>query len=319
MRTKVAKKNIINILRDILTPGIENISSSLGLALNRELEVRLGDIHPLDVEELKNEFSDELLYAYSRFSEGLSQELGFLLSTKQAAIWADLMMMGDGKAEFSAAEHPEAIGELLNQVTSAWCLALSGTLNTSVRLNPFKVELTTSDAHSSDWDSFFRVNLEVRANDFPPDSIILLLPAETIEELQSIMPNNNQRIPDRPPPAVLDDVFSDDNEPEVRSARFEDFGPSDSGGSRLPQNLETLMDLELPVIIELGRTAMFIKDILDLAPGSIIELNKLSGEPVDLFVNDKKFARGEVVVIDQNFGIRITDLVKVEDRIRSLR
>jgi len=79
------------------------------------------------------------------------------------------------------------------------------------------------------------------------------------------------------------------------------------------------MDLELPVIIELGRTSMFIRDILELSPGSIVELNKLSGEPIDLYINDKKFAQGEVVVIDENFGIRITDLVRVEDRIRTLK
>lgn len=129
---------------------------------------------------------------------------------------------------------------------------------------------------------------------------------------------------DRPPPAVLDEEMdldeagaSSTSGPEVRSAKFEDFGPAGSGGAG--NNMNILMDLELPVIIELGRTSMFIRDILELGPGSIVELAKLSGEPVDLFVNDKKFAQGEVVVIDENFGIRITDLVKVEDRIRSLR
>lgn len=122
---------------------------------------------------------------------------------------------------------------------------------------------------------------------------------------------------DRPPPAVLEDEPELDEAPEVRSAKFEDFGAA--AGSGAGNNIEILMDLELPVIIELGRTAMFIRDILELGPGSIVELTKLSGEPVDLYVNDKKFAQGEVVVIDENFGIRITDLVKVEDRIRSLR
>jgi flagellar motor switch protein FliN/FliY len=63
---------------------------------------------------------------------------------------------------------------------------------------------------------------------------------------------------------------------------------------------------------------MMIKDILKLGPGSIVELDKLSGEPVDLFVNNKKFAQGEVVVIDENFGVRLTEIVQVDERLQSL-
>ena len=124
---------------------------------------------------------------------------------------------------------------------------------------------------------------------------------------------------DRPPSAVLEETSETNGRPEVRPARFEDFASSSDLKGGTSHNIDMLMDLELPVIIELGRTSMFIRDILELGPGSIVELNKLSGEPVDLYVNDKKFALGEVVVIDENFGIRITDLLKVEDRIRSLK
>ncbi|MCX6640539.1 MAG: flagellar motor switch protein FliN [bacterium] len=315
----MAKKNFLGNLKEVLKGSAESIASSLGLALNREIKVRLDDVGPVDPEELQQEYSDGLLYVHSNFSEGLSGELAFLLAPPQAASWADLMMMGDGKADFSPDEHPEAISELLNQVSSAWCLSLSDLIGAGIRLNPFKADLSVLENHAAEWSSSFRADLDVAIDGFPQTKLIILLPPQTIEELQSLMPNDKQRVMDRPPPAVLDDDFNSEDEPEVRSARFEDFGPPDPGGSRLPQNLETLMDLELPVIIELGRTNMFIKDILELSPGAIIELNKLSGEPVDLFVNDKKFARGEVVVIDQNFGIRITDLVKVEDRIHSLR
>lgn len=74
-----------------------------------------------------------------------------------------------------------------------------------------------------------------------------------------------------------------------------------------------LGDVYLPVSIELARTHLFIKEILELEVGSIIEFDKLAGETVDLLVNDKKFAEGEVVVIDEHFGIRITNLVTTID------
>ena len=79
-----------------------------------------------------------------------------------------------------------------------------------------------------------------------------------------------------------------------------------------------LLDVMLPVTIELGRTQMYIKKILDLERGSIVELDKMAGEPVDLYINNKKMAEGEVVVVDKHFGVRITNLIDPADRIKNL-
>jgi len=84
------------------------------------------------------------------------------------------------------------------------------------------------------------------------------------------------------------------------------------------RNIELLMDVDLPIAIELGRTKLSIADILALGPGSVVELNKLAGEPVDLLVNQRVVARGEVVVVDENFGLRITQLMTPEERLRAL-
>lgn len=84
-------------------------------------------------------------------------------------------------------------------------------------------------------------------------------------------------------------------------------------------NIEMLLDIPLEVSVELGRTKIAIRDMIQLGPGSIIELDKLIGEPVDLLVNDNLIAKGEVVVFDENFGIRITDIVTPAERLKSLR
>lgn len=84
------------------------------------------------------------------------------------------------------------------------------------------------------------------------------------------------------------------------------------------QKMEMLNDVYLPVSIELGRTTMIVKDVLELEKGSVIEFDKLAGENVDLLVNDKKFAEGEVVVIDEHFGIRITNLVRTADLLKEM-
>ena len=100
-------------------------------------------------------------------------------------------------------------------------------------------------------------------------------------------------------------------------------GPSASAGSNilspLDPKLDMLYDLQLVVSIELGRTNMLIRDILRLGRGSVVEFDKLVSEPVDVLVNGKKVAEGEVVVIDKHFGIRITSLMEPADRLRSLR
>lgn len=89
--------------------------------------------------------------------------------------------------------------------------------------------------------------------------------------------------------------------------------------SPLDPKMELLYDLQLPVSIELGRTNMLIRDILRLGRGSVVEFDKLVSEPVDVLINGKKVAEGEVVVIDKHFGIRITTLIDPSDRIRSVR
>ncbi|MEJ8302549.1 flagellar motor switch phosphatase FliY [Saccharibacillus sacchari] len=99
------------------------------------------------------------------------------------------------------------------------------------------------------------------------------------------------------------------------------FGNLQNGGygQTDENNLGLLMDIPLKVTVELGRTQKQIKDILELSQGSIVELDKLAGEPVDILVNNKLIAKGEVVVIDENFGVRVTDIVSQWDRIQNLQ
>ncbi len=104
----------------------------------------------------------------------------------------------------------------------------------------------------------------------------------------------------------------------VQPASFTSFQPYPLQESE-SKNLEMLMDIPLQVTVELGRTKRSVKEILELSSGSIIELDKLAGEPVDILVNNRLIAKGEVVVIDENFGVRVTDIVSQSDRLKKLR
>lgn len=79
--------------------------------------------------------------------------------------------------------------------------------------------------------------------------------------------------------------------------------------------MDLLFDVQLQLSVELGRTSIPVKEILQLGPGSIVELDKLAGEPVDILVNGKLIARGEVVVVDENFGVRVTEVASQAERL----
>ncbi|SFK27010.1 flagellar motor switch protein FliN/FliY [Halobacillus dabanensis] len=104
----------------------------------------------------------------------------------------------------------------------------------------------------------------------------------------------------------------------IQAAEFQDFNPVQLNGSE-QKNLDMLMDIPLKVTVELGRTKRTVKEILELSSGSVVELDKLAGEPVDIHVNDKLMAKGEVVVIDENFGVRVTDILSPKERLTKLR
>ena len=104
----------------------------------------------------------------------------------------------------------------------------------------------------------------------------------------------------------------------VQPVQYTDLNQGNEMSASTP-NLDLLLDIPLKVTVELGRTKKLIKEILELSQGSIIELDKLAGEPVDILVNNKMIAKGEVVVIDENFGVRVTDIISQRDRMIKLQ
>jgi flagellar motor switch protein FliN/FliY len=100
----------------------------------------------------------------------------------------------------------------------------------------------------------------------------------------------------------------------VARAQFNDLGPNAGGGAGQEMNLNLILDVAVTLALEVGRAKMSVRDLLQLAPGAIVELDRLAGEPLDVLVNGVRIARGEVVVVDDKFGIRLTDVVSATER-----
>ena len=107
---------------------------------------------------------------------------------------------------------------------------------------------------------------------------------------------------------------------EEKEEAVDEEGSAETAGeeSGEPASLDLILDIPLAVTVELGRSKMLINDLLQLGQGSVIELTKLVGDPLEVLVNDKLVARGEVVVVNEKFGVRLTDIVTPMERVKSL-
>jgi flagellar motor switch protein FliN/FliY len=108
------------------------------------------------------------------------------------------------------------------------------------------------------------------------------------------------------------------NAAPVARAQFGDLGPNAPAGSAPEMNLNLILEVMVTLSLEVGRLQMTVRELLQLAPGAIVELNRLATEPLDVLVNGVRIARGELVVVEEKFGIRLTDVVSPAERIEGV-
>jgi len=296
------------LLKKVEELFLENIETVFQTGISPEAVIKFGAISHYKSDLVSANFPDGAVVVKIAHKNNASGDEYVLLSTRTAALISDLMVMGDGKAEFSPDEHLDAVQEIIDQIYGAFALSMEDSKTADLDYKLAKAQVYRGQLKSVADDSWtavkFELNLQGNHQIFH-----LLSPAASRNLILTSGKTDEQKAPASESPGKGKD--------SAHPAQFKSFG-TETPSEQAFGEIEMLMDLSLPIIIELGRTTMYIKDILNLTPGSIIELDKLSGDPVDIYVNEKKFAEGEVVVIDENFGIRITDLVKPEDRVRKL-
>ena len=133
---------------------------------------------------------------------------------------------------------------------------------------------------------------------------------------QEIKANEQEEINDNE--ILTSETLEDDEPVTIQPVKFSSFDSNEQTYGEPNKNLDLLLDIKLQLAVELGRCELPIKKVLELTRGSIIELDKVAGEPVELYANGKLVAHGEVVVIEDNFGLRITSITEPEERIKNL-
>ncbi|MBN2280465.1 MAG: flagellar motor switch protein FliN [Candidatus Marinimicrobia bacterium] len=223
-------------------------------------------------------------------------------------------MIGDEPEETIGDEHIEGIQEAANQIFGQIKTAFDAD-GSPIKIEDLNIQIfqTVEDAMATieeEESSISKYNVSVEG-DFTISHYVWFL--ETVEEKTISEPVLEKEIL-----SGIEDEMEEKQKINVAPTHFQDFGKPSANSSE-PRNIEMLLDVNLEAVVELGRKSIPIKDVLQLGRGSIIELNKTAGEPLDIYVNNKKLAEGEVVVVDERFGIRITHLIDPKQRLQNLR
>ena len=341
----------IGILEDLAEVFSNSVASVYGMLSGKEVTAAVSGITSPHQKDFAASAGGEP-FVFRMTAGGLADTPIDLVVNRPGAITlADLMMGGEGK------DLPEEAGELylnaaqegLSQVAGAAFTSLSGMLG-GMRILP---ENISSALEKDDWlpfstrsaeDLLWTVSLNVTIEGLGDFPLTVLLPLDSAgmisgkiheamagpaaegpaprEQRKKEAPRSRPASGESPSapgrgeaPTSFSNVYNQSSV-DVRPAEFVPLvSKGQSGGN---SRIDLVADIPVRVTVELGRTRKNISDILNMTPGSVIELDKMAGEPVDVLVNGKLIAKGEVVVIDENFGVRVTEILSSSGRVHSL-
>jgi flagellar motor switch protein FliN/FliY len=298
-----------------------NASGVLSTITNQTIEFEVKNYSDFSFESIEANIPIPCLLCNITFASKSDFQMNIIIAKELAASLADLMMLGTGDAEYNE-EHNDALQELFNQVLGSLKTELDGD-GIAAAGTVQEVQLTDMELHKefmSD-NKMIELGFELLGN---PAFTYLIFDPTALKTMDDLIAKH---LSDSSPMSNVGGDFggssgvssakSSGPAVSVQRASFaeiEEVRPSNSKNI----NIDHLMDIPLPVTVELGSKDMRIKEILGLGQGSVVELNKLAGDLVDLKINGKKFAVGEVMVVDENYAVRIVSLISREERIRTL-
>ncbi|CAL8899806.1 flagellar motor switch phosphatase FliY [Bacillus pumilus] len=350
----IEPETILSAMEQDAIGEIGNISfgssaTALSTLLNQKVEITTPTVTVIQKSMLNEEFPHPYVAIEVNYTEGFSASNLLVVQQTDAAVIADLMMGGDGtNADPSLSEiHLSAVQEAMNQMMGSAATSMSTVFNKKIDISPPRVELLdVKEGEGTDRipaaEMLVKVSFRLKIGELIDSNIMQLYPItfakdliaeltdpaqeeETVQDTQMSTPEPQPAAPQtQSAPAQQAAPPKRQAKPKpaapvnVAPVEFEAFSEPQHTTNHLG-NLDMLMDIPLSITVELGRTQRSVKEVLELSAGSIIELDKLAGEPVDILVNKRIVAKGEVVVIDENFGVRVTDILSQSERLSNLK
>ncbi len=332
-------------------------ATTLFTLLNQKVNITTPRVDVLTWEEMGREYKTPYVAVQVEYTEGLEGTNLLILKESDVKVITDLMMGGSGidSGEVINDLHLSAISEAMNQMIGSSSTSLASMFNKKIDISPPKAfTIEFQDKHTleefNSEEQVVRISFKMEIGDIIDSEIMQLLPIDFAKELvdnlfnsmtvpepqappapvkkeeaprqapqqreQAPPPRNNSHTNERRNPAPQP-PREEPRVVNVQPIQYQSFEAEQWGGEK--ESIDLIMDVPLEITVELGRTKKLIKDILEFGPGTILELDKLAGEPVDILVNGKFIAKGEVVVIDESFGVRITDIVNASKRLNKIQ
>lgn len=308
----------------------EQSSSVVSTVLSRSVDFRLLNLQtPAEQGSLTDGCMQAGMLLSTNIRKELNGRLDLAMEKKSIAILADLMLMGSGNVDYTE-DHKDAIQEIMNQIMGSASTTLSNEVGISIEVQ----QAGASDIGSDILSAYYGVaEIRLSVEGFPEQKVYWLMDEAFLQSLNASKLSEGTNSPamdtslsslglaGAPPAGAAPSAPVSGSQGMEFQQRPPSTGDSFAAvfGSTGNKALDLLMDIELPITIELGRTQLSLKRILELGPGAIVEMERFAGEPVDILINGKVVAKGEVVVVDENFGVRLVALVTPEERIKMLR
>lgn len=319
-----------NLLKGVVESQSSNLSMLAGKSVNIEppvVELRLPG-------EISSALPDEVVEVKIDFSDGLQGEHSYYLPVDLAIKIASLML---GQESIELDEMAlSSIGEAVSNITGPTATAIGNRINVSIQTAaPVSKRTTKPEIALPQGDQLVKLAYPFTLEGEQQEQIVEVFSSNLVKEVVSGTAQGKPQEQDmsglfgnaQPGGSGAQQTFGQPIDaggvmgqqsppPNVQPVQFANLQQSNTGGSQ--GNIGLLMDVFMEMTVELGRTKRLIKEILTIGEGTIIELDKLAGEPVDILVNHKLIAKGEVVVIDENFGVRVTEIVSPMERMADL-
>jgi len=346
-----------DLLGEVGNISMGSASTALSTIVGQTVTIATPLVTISTLKELRDNFEVPNIALDVRFTSGITGGNLLVIKTPDAAIIASLMMGGDGKingkSDLSEIE-VSAVSEAMNQMIGSAATSMATMFAREVNISPPESRIwdentsPLSDSISEE-QPIVQVAFKMTIGDLIDSVIMQVLPIETAKKIVAIMmgteepvaqvevaiTQNEIKTPETKQAHVntapqQEPVYMNQQPQEYYSKPIErpqpqvpvmqaEFKPlTQSPVYKSTKNIDLILDVPLEISVVLGKTKKNIRDILNLGTGSLIELDKLTEEPVDILVNGKKVAYGEVVVVDENFGVRITSIISGEERVKAL-
>ncbi len=333
---------------EVANISMGSAATTLYSLVNRKVNITTPVVSIAKWTTLTQDYEMPCVFIQIKYTKGLDGSNILVLKERDVKVITDLMMGGDGSntQEELGELHLSAISEAMNQMMGASATSLSTMLGEMIDISPpeaSKVDIAQqvegADIAPFLGGTFVKITFKMQIDDMVDSAIMQLYPIDFAKDLcNNFMQSQMENVEPEPIPQPVQKPVSQpaprsvpqpapqqmqlppqqvnqmqQMQPQqsvnIQPAQFQNFNVNQSVAAAT-ENIGLIMDVPLQVTVELGRTTKSISEILDFAPGTIIELDKIAGEPVDVLVNGKFVAKGEVVVIEESFGVRVTEIIK---------